>query len=222
MSTESQPDVATMQRIQGRDLSPANVGQYMIRAKNGYHQPGEILDIVPIRADRGGAWLLTVKWVATPVDAAQISQAKVAFDGPAALIEAPLVRAVPGTAAAQLELGEIPEDQAVVEETGAVVSDWIKLVQSGPYVDGMTETTTVRARDLTPRHVGKVFGNGDESGLTYFIKVLNFRAIEDGPKPGVQLWLRHSQIETRPAYDNEWHVPFDREFKFVELTPFKG
>ncbi|MEV0108645.1 hypothetical protein AB0H42_20225 [Nocardia sp. NPDC050799] len=210
-----------MRRLQGRDLDPSYVGQFIRRAKNGYHQPGKILELVPV-LDKG-VFLLAVNWMETPVNAASVEPAKIALSSPVVVMDQPVVRAVPGTAAAKIELGEVPTDVATVADTGEVVSDWIKLVQSGDYTDGITETRTVLARDLGPQHLGKIFYNGDEAaGVNYPIKFLSFRAIEEGNAPGVQMWLRHGAIDSRPAYDNEWHVPFDRSFELVELTPFLG
>ncbi|WP_280244788.1 hypothetical protein [Nocardia abscessus] len=209
------------QRIDARELNRSHIGKFLVRNKNGYCQPGQILDLVPVVNE--SFLLLAVRWMPTAVDRESDARLKLQLDSAIRLMEPPVAHPLPGTAAAESANGYVRSESAQVPGTGTVSSSFVELVQSGDFKSGVTESQAVRARDLTPDHVGKVFGNSDpEAGVNYLIKVLNFRVIEEGRAPGVQLWLRHGQIDRRPAYDDEWHVPFDREFEFVELTPFLG
>ncbi len=203
-----------------RALDRSFVGKYIVGHRNGYRRTGQILELIPVINE--DFWLLSVQWAETPVDRAKTDRIKLDHGSEIAVADFagwPL----PGSAAAELDSKEIPADRAETAEAGAVTSTWVRLIESGNYRTGISETRKVLAKDLKPSDVGATFGNFEPTiGANYYIRILNFRRNEDGAKPGVQLWLRHGGVSTRPSYDNDWYVPFDREFDLVVLTPFES
>ncbi|MFI9413960.1 hypothetical protein [Nocardia gamkensis] len=205
-------------KIHGRDLSQSSRGTIIVRSKNGYRQPGRILDIIPIITDPSGVWLTKIEWAETPAANAYVENVKIPFDTELTITGDATTKPAPGTAA--VELVANPEKYASPPEGRQTEVFDTDLTQSGPYTRGRVELTSVRADELSPADIGHYFQNGDEAtGANYHVKLLNYRVVQEGRAPGVTVWLRHSEVDARPAYENHWHVPMDHVFNFVVLTP---
>ncbi|WP_157171749.1 hypothetical protein [Nocardia higoensis] len=205
-------------KILGRDLSQSSRGTLILRTKNGYLQPGRILELVPVITDPNGLWLTTIEWAETPASAAYIAQSKIAFDTELTISTHAVTKAVPGTAAATLLAN--PDKYISPPEGRKIEVFETELTQSGGLTRAKVESAEVRAEELHPSDIGQNFSNADEdSGVNYQIKLLNYRVVSGGPRPGVTVWLRHGALESRPAYENDWHVRMDHLFNFVTLTP---
>ncbi|MFF0491017.1 hypothetical protein ACFYTQ_18510 [Nocardia sp. NPDC004068] len=159
-----------------------------------------------------------IEWAETPATDAYVENVKITFDAELTITEDATTKAAPDTAAAELIAD--PSKYASLPEGRRTETFEIDLTQSGPYTRGKVELTPVRADELSPADIGRYFQNGDEAtGANYQVKLLNYRVVREGKAPGVTLWLRHGEVDGRPAYENHWHVPMDRVFNFVVLTP---
>lgn len=206
-----------VRRVSGADLGPWLVGKYIVRQNLGYMQPGLVTDLAPEITNPSGAWLTRVTWVRTPVDNASAKNLRLLFSSTYSIVESNEVHPAPGTAAAERQAN--PDAYATAHNDTGTVTEWHKLVQSGQHEAGLAEKQVVRAGDLTPADLGRCFWNADETEtVNYPIMLMNYRVVNEGTAPGVTLWLRHGEIDGRPAFGNEYHVRFDWPIEFVDLT----
>lgn len=82
--------------------------------------------------------------------------------------------------------------------------------------EAITSTEYIKAGDLNEDHVGRFMGcNDKERGVNYLAKTLKIQRFETGKAPGMSVWIRHSQVMDRLAYEDRFHVPFDSEIEIV-------
>lgn len=84
--------------------------------------------------------------------------------------------------------------------------------------------TTIKAGDLTGEHIGKFVGCHDpQSGFNYGAKIANIIRKDDGPNPGILLWLKHPAIPGgKSGHDDRSRLPFDHEVQLLEMPPGYG
>lgn len=89
---------------------------------------------------------------------------------------------------------------------------------------GAMKITTVKAGDLTKDHIGEFVGCHDpQSGFNYGAKIANVIRKDDGPNPGILLWLKHPAIPGGKAgHDDRSRLPFDHEVQLLEMPPGYG
>ena len=79
--------------------------------------------------------------------------------------------------------------------------------------------TTIKAGDLTKDHIGQFVGCHDpHSGFNYGAKIANIIRKDDGPNPGILLWLKHPAMPGGKAgHDDRSRLPFDHEVQLLEM-----